>query len=247
MAATRVTHNVAQFGLRDMVACSAVLRQIGQGAQSIEDVAERTVHWLYEHLVDDAGSRACALVRIFQTRPAHELTPDLLRIAGLPQPPPAVPCLVLLSTVGQKSEWNSPLYSLGHRVIALSSPEAVRRTPMVSELLRQFGVNVATLLNPDNGLLLEQGDHTFNVFHVSEARGSPWVPAQKDFVLPYGIRSVLGFGGLLPHGSLFALILFSKAAIPRSTADQFKTLALSVKLSLLPFVKNTAPVARDVA
>jgi hypothetical protein len=80
----------------------------------------------------------------------------------------------------------------------------------------------------------------YNVFYVGEAVGSPYIPAQRDFVIPFGIKSVLGFGGLLPSScDLFAIILFSKHHIPRETANLFKPLALSAKLSLLPFVGET--------
>lgn len=48
---------------------------------------------------------------------------------------------------------------------------------------------------------------TYGVFHVAEARESAYVPAQADFVVPYGIRSVVGFGGPLATGDLFAVIL----------------------------------------
>ena len=51
---------------------------------------------------------------------------------------------------------------------------------------------------------------TYNVFHVPEAFDNPLIPAQEDFVLPYRIKSVLGFGGLLPSGDIFAVILFLK-------------------------------------
>ncbi|MFM8550852.1 MAG: ATP-binding protein, partial [Nitrospiraceae bacterium] len=68
-----------------------------------------------------------------------------------------------------------------------------------------------------------------------EAVGSPYLPGQGQIVVPYGVCSVLGFGGLLPTGSLFTVILFSKVPIPRETAELFKTLALSVKIALLPF------------
>jgi hypothetical protein len=54
-------------------------------------------------------------------------------------------------------------------------------------------------------------------------------------VIPYGIRSVLGFGGILHTGDLFAVIIFSKVPIVRNTAELFKTLALNVKIALLPF------------
>jgi len=39
----------------------------------------------------------------------------------------------------------------------------------------------------------------------------------------------LGFGGLLPSGSLFAVVMFLKVKIPQSTAEMFKSLAVSVK------------------
>jgi hypothetical protein len=229
------SYNLTRFGLPEMVACSAVLRQLDKGAQSLEEVAQRSVNWLYEHLTDDDGQRACALVRLFQTRPASALSTDLLRAAGLAAPPPPIPCLVLLATAGEQPGWNAPNTSAHHRAIALKSAEAVADAPMIAQLLRQFGVNIPALMNPTPELFMEHGAHTFNVFYVAEAAGSPWVPVQAEFVLRYGIQSVLGFGGVLPDGSLFATILFSRAAISPATAEQFRTLALSLKLALLPF------------
>lgn len=235
MDTTQNRYNLTRFGLPEMVACSAVLRQLDKGARSLSEVAQRSVDWFYAHLTGDDGQPACALVRLFQTRPAPELPAELMRAAGLPEPPPQVPCLVLLATAGQQPEWNSHVLSVNHRAIPLTSPEAVADTPMISQLLRQFGVNIAALINSDQSLLMEQGQHTFNVFHVPIATDSPWVPVQADFVLRHEIQSVLGFGGLLPCGNLFAMILFSKAPISRPTAGHFKTLALSLKLALLPF------------
>ncbi len=87
--------------------------------------------------------------------------------------------------------------------------------------------------DPHHPLELEQ--QHYNVFYVPQAVGSPLVPHQDDFVIPCSIQSVLGFGGLLPSGNLFAIVLFSKVPLPRETANLFKTLALSVKLAILPF------------
>jgi hypothetical protein len=50
------------------------------------------------------------------------------------------------------------------------------------------------------------------------------------------VLSVPGMGGLLPSGELFAIVLFSKVRISLKTAVMFRTLALRVKLVLLPFV-----------
>ena len=113
--------------------------------------------------------------------------------------------------------------------------ESVSRSPMIAQLIRQLGVEIGTLLSADPRLLMDSQQHSFNVFHVEQARGSPFIPAQLAFVEPHGVQSVLGFGGLLPPGELFATILFSRTPISRDTADLFRTLALNVKVALLPF------------
>jgi hypothetical protein len=84
-------------------------------------------------------------------------------------------------------------------------------------------------------VLIDDQQQTYNVFFVPEAEGSPFVPAQANFVVPFGIRSVLGFGGMLPSGNLFAVIIFSKVAVPRNAANLFATIALSLRLALLRF------------
>jgi hypothetical protein len=96
-------------------------------------------------------------------------------------------------------------------------------------------VDFTSKIQPKSDLLVEQTEHTLDIFHVAEAKGSPYVPAQEEFVIPFGIESVLGFGGVLPSTELFTIILFSKQKISRETAELFKPLAESVKLALLPF------------
>jgi hypothetical protein len=106
---------------------------------------------------------------------------------------------------------------------------------MVSQLLQQLGVEPDSKVQPESDLLADWTDQTLNVFHVAEAKGSPFVPAQEEFVIPFGIESVVGFGGVLPSKELFTVILFSKKKISREMAELFKPLATSVKLALLPF------------
>jgi hypothetical protein len=72
------------------------------------------------------------------------------------------------------------------------------------------------------------------VFHVENALGSPYIPAQASFVEPFGVRSVLGFGFVIPPTHVFATILFSRQAVAPAVAELFKTLTLSLKVALLP-------------
>ena len=68
--------------------------------------------------------------------------------------------------------------------------------------------------------------------------GSPYIPAQDDFVIPNGIKSVLGFGGVLSSGKLFVVIMFSKTSIPADLANKFSSVGASVKEAVEPFVGN---------
>jgi signal transduction histidine kinase len=234
------TYDLAKFTLRDMTELGGVLRQLGIGAATLEEVAERVVRHLALHLVDPAtGAPACALVRFFKTHAYGALDPSLQAFArGMlhgRSPTSQMKCLTLLASAGERPEWNSRLLSVAHQSIPLASEELVAKAPMISSLLRQLGVEVGALLDPSPALLVESNASSFNVFYVPEAAGSPAIPAQRDFVAAAGIRSVLGFGGMLPQGDIFAVILFVKVPVPRETAELFRTLALCVKMAALPF------------
>jgi len=104
---------------------------------------------------------------------------------------------------------------------------------MIAQSIRQLGVPMSALLKPAPELVKDLERKSFGVFHVEMAEGSPFVPAQQDFVIPYGVQSALGFGGSQPDGELFVVVIFSRVAIPPSIAELFQTIALSIKLGLL--------------
>lgn len=233
-------HDLTRFRLSDMVECEAALRGLGTGADSMEAVAGRLVRWLYEGLGDStATARACALVRFFKTHPFGALPCPLQvfaqRMLGASSWNAGMRCLTLLATAGDRAEWNSREQSVGHQAIPLASEDIVARAPMISQLIRQLGLDIDLVIQPDPSILVDAEQRTFNVFYVPEAAGSPHIPAQKDFVEPYRIRSVLGFGGLLPGGDLFAVILFSRVSIAPAVAEMFRTVALAVKTAVLPY------------
>jgi hypothetical protein len=232
--------NIDDFTLKDMVEFSAALRRMGSGAASMEEVADKIVHYLYENLIDKkTGEKGCVLARLFKTHPYGELNEDLKEFARniLKTSPesPAMKCMVLLASAGTLPEWHLRKQSRGHKAIPLPSEHFVEAFPMVRQLIQQMGLEVNTVLQPDPAVVMDMAQKTFNVFLISEAAGSVYVPAQDDFVIPFGVRSVIGFGGILPSGNLFVIILFSKVPVPRQTADMFKSLALSVKIAILPF------------
>jgi len=143
--------------------------------------------------------------------------------------------LTLLASAGVKPEWNGRESSAGHQAIPLASVQIVQKAPMIWQLIQQLGLEVATVVEPDAALMMDFARRNFNVFHVPEAVGSPYLPDQADFVIPFGIHSVVGFGGMLPSGNLFAVILFSRVHLSQETAKLFKPLAISAKLAILSY------------
>lgn len=232
--------DLSDFTLEDMTECSSSIRILGKDSQNMEHVSGKIIRFLNENLVDKStGEHACALIRFFKTQSYCELDKELQEIirnilGGSPDSP-SMKCLILFSTLGDEPGWNSREKSSNHKAIPLDSKETVDHIPMISQLMYQFGLNVDTLLMTDPEIILEENQKNFNVFYISEAEGSPYIPDQKLFIRKYGIKSVLGFGGMLPSGDFFSIIMFSKIRISRNTAELFKTLALSVKVALLPF------------
>lgn len=231
-------YDLTNLSLSAMTECSTRLRRLGHGAESMEDAAGQIVRYLYDNIGVD-GERACAMARFYKTHAYADLPADLQAFAGsgVDEITDRTRCLTLLATAGDEPEWNDRRASRGHQAIPLLSPQAVAQAPMVAQLVRQLGVDVFELLAPRQSLIVDSEQRTFNVFHVRDAVGSPYIPAQ-DFVSRYSIASVLGFGGLLPTRDLFAVILFSRAVIPAVTAELFKPLSLSVKVAVVPFAEE---------
>lgn len=240
------TYDMMDFTIHDMTECGKALRKMGEGVQSMEEASDRIVRHLYDTLIDgQTGMRACSLVRFFKTHNYEGLDNELqgfasnmLGVLGEKQALPEMKCLILLSTAGEKPEWNSRRNSTGHKAIPLPSEEIVHQIPMIRNLIKQLGLSVSTVIKPDPKILLDISQKTYNVFHVPEALGSPYITAQKEFVIPYGIKSVLGFGGILPSGDIFAIIMFLKISVSKEVAELFKTLALNIKIAVLPFEKK---------
>lgn len=237
-------YSLARFSLLEMTECSAVLRQLGEQSRSLRDVTARTVEYLYSTLGDpDTGIRDCVLVRCFKTISYGRLDPATQKIAreklGGILPFPDLKCFTLMATAGEQPEWNQVERSYRYRVIPMVNADFVKQFPMFSQLLHQFGVSTVFDVTPQGEWLVDMEEKTYNVFYVPDAVGNPYVPVQDDFVRKYGVKSVLCFGGMLPSRDLFAVILFSRTPVPRDTATLCKSLALSMKTSLLAFDETT--------
>lgn len=235
---TKEAYDLDHFSLKDMTECGMALRKMGKGATCLEEVAQKSVEYLFDTLVSgQLEGKACTLVRSFMTVD-YELLPDDLKEAarsGKKDKPSDTRCLVLMGSRGIKVEWNDRHLSKHHKAMALNSAEFVKGLPMIAELMTQLGVDVAKVVAPGPKFLIQEKNRNFNVFHVPDAANAAAIPDQENFVKPHQIKSVVGYGGLLPSGSMFCVVLFMHAGVSHQTALAFRPFALNTKIALLPF------------
>jgi hypothetical protein len=236
-------YDITLFTPKDIAKCSLVLRQFGRNSASMEASSEKIVKYIYQHFCDSqTGENSCVLVRLFKTHPYGELEDSLQqsarRLMNGKSPAADMKCWTLLATAGIEPQWNSRHTAVKNTAIPLVSTEVVAKMPAISETIRQFGLDIPTVLGIERERFLQLEPAVLNIFHVSEAKGSPFIPEQDSLIIPYGVKSVLAFGGLLESGSLFTVVIFLKVKIPPSTAELFKNLALSVKTALSLFDKK---------
>jgi serine phosphatase RsbU (regulator of sigma subunit) len=230
--------DLTDFGLAPMIRLVSSLRELSSRTTSVEDFAQRVSTFLHEAFLDQTGRAQTALVRMYGTAALSALPPgdqDFVR-ASSGALPPETTCLALLGTAGALPEWRDRTESAGHRVIPLIDAKQVQRLPMVAALLTQLGIDVEALLASRQDVVLPAQDDRYRVFHVADAVRSPVIPAQ-DFVREHGIASALGFGGALPSGEIYAVVLFSTVPVPLSTASLFGTVALSTSLAAVDMME----------
>lgn len=228
--------DVADFG-RD-------LRSAAADASDLQDAAGKIVRFLYDNLTDSDGNTVNVMVRFFKVHPYSKLDFELQTyVRGFlmaysgpgsnPPPDSVLPCLTLMASVAD-------LEALARRrkAMPLVNAGVIAGIPMLARLFDQFGIDVELLVQPDSASMGELSTKTLNTFYVPEALGSPYVPGQEAFVAAFGVKSALGFGGVLGNGQAFFIIMFSRVSIPADVAAAFSNLGSSVKEAVAPFVDD---------
>ncbi len=238
---------LSQLSLADIVLAASLIRQLGDGAAQLGEVADRIVRYFYDdlraHGAEEPDLVLARLYKTFRYEELDEVRRHAAREAMGGEVREQTPCLTLLASAGVEPTWGSPADSRRHKAIPIASEQTLARLPMVAKLMADLGIDVRALIEGRETHATDA--EGYRVFFVAEALGSPFVPVQRDFVVPYGVRSVLGFGGVLPGGSLFVVLLFSKVPLHVESKDLFRTIALAARIALLPFAND--PIGRAVA
>lgn len=235
--------DLARFAVDELESCSRALRSLDGNKETLEETAQELVELLHDGFRDETGRLQTALVRFYKTHPFAELPEDVaaaVDVASGSGVDGRTPCLTLLGSAGVEADWCDRRRSAGHKAIPITSKESVERLPMVARLFADLDLDPDAIGSVSAPQALRLHHRTYDVFHVDDARGSPCVPAQ-DFVERYGIRSVVGVGGVVPSGDAFAVLLFATVPVDAEVAGTLRSLAPAVKAAV---VRRTYAVFR---
>ena len=238
------TIDISKFSIDDAIVCEETIQKLTKDAPVLEYAAQDIVKYFYENLTAQNGpTLACSLVRCFITYPFHDLSDNLKSFVTTKFSNTFEigdnNCLTLLATSGEKEDWNCIEKSINHQAIPLVSSEMITQFPMISQLLKQCNVDIGKLLKPGSEVIVDISAKSYNVFFVPLAEGSAYIPAQAEFVIPYKIKSVIGFGSTLNSGLFATIILFLKHQVDYKTANMFKTISLALDMAFSKFDKDS--------
>lgn len=193
------------------------LQEYQDNLLSFEDAAQITTESIFKTFRTVEDNPFFALVRIFRFGPRGDVNEALLSQSDTD----ATYWLTLMGSYGLEDAWCHRTGSIGHQLIPADSPA----TPMLRAAFDQIGL---TFGRPQslNTITLQgsSGSTLSQYFHVEQALGSPYIPAQDEFVDPYSIQSVLGIGCPFRDQSAYVCIAFSTEAINAEQADMFNSL-----------------------
>jgi hypothetical protein len=185
---------------------------------SFESAAQNLVEELFHTFTQSNGDPMFALVRLYRLCKYEELNADVQALVD----PARQRWMVLMGTYGVEAAWCDRRQSQGHKALNLGADQS----PMVSAAVYQLGMDVGVKLPPPpHNLAIPEVSLMTRYFHIEQAAGSQYVPAQTPFVVPYDIESVVGIGSNFMSSAAYLLLGFSRVHLPKDDANKFAQLA----------------------
>jgi hypothetical protein len=195
--------------------------------RSFEDAATVCVRAIYDGFGQQNNTRSFALVRIYRLCRHGELLPELQAISD----PSVAEWMALMGTAGSQPAWCDRRTSNAHKAIRAVGEN---RSPMLTAAFNQLGfgnVAQADKMKAVTPTLIRGGWFT-SYFHVPRAFGSPFIPAQREFVEPYRIESAVGIGCRFASKALYLGVCFSTIGIDEAAARKFAVISLYISTLL---------------
>jgi len=191
-----------------------------RGYSSHEEVSRCVTRSLYESFGPEDNPEI-ALVRIYRLVPTAHLPAELRALVDENERY----VMALTGTYGMVESWQDRRMSASHKVIPIRQVTIRGLMPMFENvLLNGLKVDIDRLYATGDVITSTQG--FAGMFYIGDVAASPaHIPAQDDFVIPYGIKSEFGYGGVIAGGgeslSLYTMFIFTRVPVSEETAKAF--------------------------
>tara|TARA_B100002003_G_scaffold83931_1_gene78382 strand:- start:221 stop:973 length:753 start_codon:yes stop_codon:yes gene_type:complete len=224
---------INELTITDLFRMSQLVKEKCKGLSSLEEVAQELMNTFCRAFITGSGKSTFVLSRFLKSCTYVDLPEEIKiyiqRQEGKEKIYAKNRYLTLLGTSGDLEEWKCRKDSKGHQALPLYDPLTIYNIPMLSALLNQIGFEISDTSEPGKNIIIDKEEHDFGIFCVEDAGGSKLIPQQAEFVEPFGIKSVIGWGGCYKTGHIYAIIIFSREKISKGVAKLFLSLNPGVK------------------
>ncbi len=229
--------NINELTLAKVCELSQFIKEKCKGTLTLEETAQELMKTLYQTFITDSGNGAIVLTRFFKSCSycdlPDDIREDIKQKEGRTIIPPQGKYLTLMGTWGDLEEWRQREQSENHKAFSLSDSDVLYKFPMLSTVFSQIGFNIPTATEPDKSIIVDKQDTDYGLFYVEDAKDDKLVPKQAEFVVPFGVKSAIGFGGQYVSTDVYAIIIFFRENVSLRIAKLFLSLDPAIKLLTL--------------
>ncbi|RZV63124.1 MAG: hybrid sensor histidine kinase/response regulator [Candidatus Scalindua sp. SCAELEC01] len=229
--------NIRRLTLTKVFELSQFIKESCKGITTLEDAAQELVAILCKSLVTDSGESAVVLNRFFKSCSYVDLPHDIQEYIKQKEGRDVISqqekFLTLLGTWGDEEDWKHREASMNYKAFSLNDKNVLYQFPMLSAVFNQIGFKISTMSTVHKSIIIDKQDSDYGVFYVNYAKDSKLIPRQSEFVVPYGVKSVFGFGGHYVSNNIYSVILFCREHISEDIVRLFLSLNPVIKLLTL--------------
>lgn len=207
------------------------------GSSTLEETAQELMKIFYQTFITDSSNSAIVLARFFKSCSYCDLPDDIQgyikQKEGRTIIPPQDKYLTLMGTWGDLEEWRQREKSVNYKAFSLNDTDVLYKFPMLSAVFSQIGFKIPTETEPDKSIIVDKQDIDYGLFYIEGAKDNKLVPKQTEFVVPFEVKSTVGFGGHYVSTDVYAIIIFFRENVSLRIAKLFLSLNPAIKLLTL--------------
>lgn len=249
MSDRRERVSLQDLTLDDVIPCIIRIRAMAASTTRVECFAQDVMAYCQALFVQrQSGDAEVVLSRCFVTQTYGELSSDVRDYVegGFREDCVGIQgtYLILMGSAGVVPGWNDPSLSSRYRAVPLGASDFSTRFPMFAECLRPEWIRRTSTTQCDDSLTIDSMGSGLQMFCLSEVEKSAFIPAQKDFVEPYGVKSALGCVGRCGPDRYFFVIMFVRTGVSKEVMELLRLVALAIRVGFTSVVSRSADDAR---